>query len=90
MYEELDDIPEESTQISNAVDDEMMVLDEEAEMEARLAEYEAQSTQRPGSPSLSDDEDYDSLFIDILSQQQQQHQQQASHDFGLSGDMDMS
>jgi hypothetical protein len=88
--DDLDDISEEVNMQDRAgADDEAMILDEEAELEARLAEYESQSTQshhgRPASPSLSDDDDYDSLFMDFLSQQRN-----SSQDIVLSGEMDMS
>ena len=53
-----------------------MMLDdvpEEEEIEAMIASYEQQqsgSTQRPASPSLSDDEEYDDIFAELMSQEQ--------------------
>ncbi|KAI0836773.1 hypothetical protein F5Y06DRAFT_298463 [Hypoxylon sp. FL0890] len=72
--------------------DDMMVdaiaQEEEEELNAMLSMYEAQSSQPPSDPAssaISDDEDYDSLFMDFLSQQQP-----SSQDFISSGQMDMS
>ncbi|OTA93906.1 hypothetical protein M434DRAFT_30412 [Hypoxylon sp. CO27-5] len=72
--------------------DDMMVdaiaQEEEEELNAMLSMYEAQSSQPPvgpASPAISDDEDYDSLFMDFLSQQRS-----SSQDFISSGQMDMS
>ncbi|KAK6076765.1 hypothetical protein SCUP234_03175 [Seiridium cupressi] len=95
--DELEDIPELPEVPRPAADeDDMMVdthaMEEEAELEAMLSAYEAQSSQplpqRPNSPSLSDDE-YDSLFMDLLSQQGPQRHEQ-SQDILLSGQMDLS
>lgn len=64
---------------SHANADEMMVdeiaLQEERELEALLMSYDERSPtqqppdgiQRPYSPSLSDDEDYDALFMELVS-----------------------
>jgi hypothetical protein len=83
----------ETTQPPSEDLDEMMVdshaREEEAELDAMLSMYEAPSSSqapaRPDSPCLSDDDDYDSLFMDLLSQQGQ-----SSQDIVLSGEMDMS
>lgn len=93
--DELDDIPEAMEEQAPPEDfDEMMVDShaqrEEAELDAMFSMYEAESSSqqppvRPHSPCLSDDDDYDSLFMDLLSQQQQ-----SSPDIFLSGQMDMS
>jgi hypothetical protein len=92
--DELDDITETVEEQMPPEDfDEMMVDShaqrEEAELDAMFSTYEAQSSSqqppvRSDSPSLSDDDDYDSLFMDLLSQQQ------SSQDTVLSGQMDMS
>lgn len=84
---EIDDIPEIMRESGS---DEMMVDDvaqEEAELDAMLSMFESQSSSqapaRPNTPSLSDDEDYDCLFMDLLSQENDQN-------LVLSGEMDMS
>lgn len=78
---EIDDIPEEIEQPDEMLyqdTDDMMVdtiaQEEEAELDAMLSLYEEQSSAsasqapaRPQSMSWSDDEDYDSLFQDLLS-----------------------
>lgn len=92
---ELDDIPEppNGTEPAPEAADEMMVdiieQQEEAELDAMVESYGVQHFSdpptRPDSPSLSDGDDYDSLFMDLLSQQQS-----GQDDVGLSGEMDMS
>lgn len=76
------------------VDADAMMVDmleqvELAELEALVSTISEQSSTRndkpPDSPRWSDDDEYDALFIDYLSQQQQQDQEMAS-----SGDMDLS
>ncbi|KAI1370162.1 hypothetical protein F4677DRAFT_439149 [Hypoxylon crocopeplum] len=90
---EIEDIQE--LQGSSQDPDDMMVdaiaQEEEQELNAMLSMYEAQSLQPPPEPSspaslaLSEDEDYDSLFMDLLSQQER-----SSQDFVSSGQMDIS
>ncbi|KAH8671188.1 hypothetical protein BX600DRAFT_434313 [Xylariales sp. PMI_506] len=102
--DDLDDALVENQQPDDMLMTESYALQEEAELDAMLSMYEAESqpqthtwsqqtTQSTASPWLSDDEeDYDGLFIDILSQQSspQQHQATSSEDITLSGQMDMS
>ncbi|RYP53843.1 hypothetical protein DL768_001294 [Monosporascus sp. mg162] len=95
--DEIDDIPELHAEAPGPAQeaDEMMVdavmQEEEQELEAMLSMLEAQSSSqvpaRPDMPSLSDDDDYDSIFMDLLSQQQQRS---SSPDLVLSGHMDIS
>ncbi|KAI0505917.1 hypothetical protein F5B22DRAFT_651205 [Xylaria bambusicola] len=93
VYEnELEDIPENPYELSQEADNMMvdaMAQEEEAELDAMLslldAEASSQVPRRPGTPSLSDDEDYDTLFMDILSQQTDE-----GDGFISSGQMDMS
>ncbi|KAK8055869.1 hypothetical protein PG993_001096 [Apiospora rasikravindrae] len=82
--------------------DDMMLDAMEQDEDAMLSMYEAEalSTQpqqqqhqqgsppRPDSPFVSDDEDYDNIFMDLLSNRQQEYNP-PSHDFA-SGEMDMS
>lgn len=77
--------------------DDMMLDAMEQDEDAMLSMYEAEalSTQsqqtappRPNSPFMSDDEDYDNIFMDLLSHRQQEGG--TPHDFASSGDMDMS
>ncbi|KAK6843104.1 hypothetical protein PG987_003964 [Apiospora arundinis] len=82
--------------------DSMMLDAMEQDEDAMLSMYEAEahSTQppqqqlhqgappRPDSPFLSDDDDYDNIFMDLLSHQQQGNS--APHNFASSGEMDMS
>ncbi|KAI1389591.1 uncharacterized protein F4822DRAFT_398888 [Hypoxylon trugodes] len=92
--DEIDDIPELQRQVPPENPDDMMMVDEiaqqeERELDAMLSMYEAQSTQTsqpfvPQSPAMSDDEDYDSIFMDLLSQQR------SNQNFISSGQMDMS
>lgn len=99
MFEnDVDDIPEAPPERHGPFPDEddMMVdthaMEEEAELEAMLSTYEGQTSNQPSqipeSPTLSDDE-YDSLFMDLISQPGHS-QQQSSEDLVLSGQMDMS
>ena len=72
--------------------DDMMLDALEREEDAMLSLYEAQAssqqqqqaTPRPPSPSFDDDE-YDSLFIDLLSPSDQEN-----HDVHMSNEMDLS
>ncbi|KAF4971427.1 hypothetical protein FSARC_1736 [Fusarium sarcochroum] len=73
-------------------EDEMME-DEDEQLEAMLASYEEQQTtssQRPLSPTLSD-EDYDDVFAELIAQEQsEQGTQPASQDrMDTSGDIEM-
>lgn len=99
--DEIDEIPDLRAEASRSPQDpdEMMVDSiaeaEEQELDAMLSLWEAPppsqaSTQAPArtdSPNLSDDEDYDSLFMDLLSSQAQPS---SSPDLVLSGQMDIS
>lgn len=96
--DELDDILElQRPQMEQQQDpDEMMVdamvQEEEEELNAMLSMLETHSSQARGgkAPStLSDDDDYDDLFIDFLSQQGQTSQN-ANQQFASSRQMDMS
>lgn len=101
MFEnEIDDIPdlraEEALRSTQDTDKDEMMVDtiaeaEEQELNAMLSMLEAEpSSQAPvrhDSPSMSDDDDYDSLFMDLLCQQQPQS---SSPHFALSGQMDIS
>ncbi|KAH8201944.1 hypothetical protein TruAng_003936 [Truncatella angustata] len=97
--QDLEDIPEYPTAQQPAPDeDDTMVdshaMEEEAELDAMLSAYEAHSPQqaplqRLDSPSLSDDE-YDNLFMDLLSLPPNRQQSQESGDLALSGQMDLS
>ncbi|KAH8170669.1 hypothetical protein LIA77_09450 [Sarocladium implicatum] len=64
-----------------ADDDDMMEDDVpgDEDIEAMLASYEqdAHTSQRPRSPSFSDDE-YDDIFADLMSREQPQHSQSGS------------
>ncbi|TRX93463.1 hypothetical protein FHL15_005738 [Xylaria flabelliformis] len=89
--DELEDIPESAFEAQDKTDD--MIVDaiareEEAELDAMLSLLDnnssPQTVKRPDTPSLSDDEDYDTLFMDILSQQSTDDR------FISSGEMDMS
>ncbi|KAI0448429.1 hypothetical protein F5B21DRAFT_518918 [Xylaria acuta] len=90
--DELEDTPE-SVFEAQAETDDMMVdaiaREEEAELDAMLSLLDtassSQTPRRPDTPSLSDDEDYDTLFMDILS-----HQNADCDRFTSSGEMDMS
>ncbi|KAK7970291.1 hypothetical protein PG988_009364 [Apiospora saccharicola] len=77
--------------------DDMMLDAMEQDEDAMLSMYEAEalSTQpqqrvppRPDSPFMSDDEDYDNIFMDLLSRRQQETS--TPHNFASSGEMDMS
>ncbi|KAI0473253.1 hypothetical protein GGR56DRAFT_677266 [Xylariaceae sp. FL0804] len=70
-----------------------MAQEEEAEMDAMLSMLEVRSpplreapAARPDSPSWSDDDDYDSLFRDMICQQEAD----SSQEFASSGQMDLS
>ncbi|KAI1778697.1 hypothetical protein F4818DRAFT_307704 [Hypoxylon cercidicola] len=91
--DEIEDIPELQYDTRQNPDDMMvdaMAQEEEEEINAMLSMLEAQSSQSPqlpaGLPSSapSDDEDYDSIFRDLMSQDR------SSQDFALSGQMDIS
>ncbi|KAI8629856.1 hypothetical protein F5Y19DRAFT_61849 [Xylariaceae sp. FL1651] len=89
---ELEDIPETIDAAWQETDDMMvdaMAQEEEAEMDAMLSMLEtgpfsSQTPARPDTPALSNDEDYDTLFMDILSQQD------GDSELVSSGQMDMS
>ncbi|KAI1140213.1 hypothetical protein F5Y05DRAFT_411275 [Hypoxylon sp. FL0543] len=90
--DEIEDFVELQRETQPQDPDDIMVdaiaQEEEEELNAMLSTYEAQSSQRPvgpASPAISDDEDYDSIFMDFLSQQQV-----SSQDIISSGQMDMS
>ncbi|KAK5632130.1 hypothetical protein RRF57_007844 [Xylaria bambusicola] len=93
VYEnELEDIPENPYELSQAADDTMvdaMAQEEEAELDAMLSLLDTDSSsqlpRRPDTPSLSDDENYDTLFMNMLSQQTDE-----GDGFISSGQMDMS
>ncbi|KAJ2980832.1 hypothetical protein NUW58_g6841 [Xylaria curta] len=88
---ELEYIPETALEAQEDVDSMManaMAQEEEAELDAMLSLLDTSSPQTPNYPdasSLSDDEDYDSLFMDILS-----HQDSGGDRFTPSGRMDTS
>ncbi|KAI4598640.1 hypothetical protein KJ359_002530 [Pestalotiopsis sp. 9143b] len=100
MFEDdLEDLPQLSQSHSPAYqeDDDMMVdshaMEEQAELDAMLSAYEAENTERTPteraeSPTLSDDE-YDNIFMDMLSQDGRQPQQ-GGEDVDMSGEMDLS
>ncbi|OTA99884.1 hypothetical protein M426DRAFT_324774 [Hypoxylon sp. CI-4A] len=89
--DEIEDFRELQQQEATQNPDDMMVdviAQEEEELNAMLSMFESQSSQplpRPSSPALTDDEDYDDIFMDILSQQGS-----GSQDIVLSGQMDIS
>ncbi|KAI1747793.1 hypothetical protein F4782DRAFT_519859 [Xylaria castorea] len=90
--DELEDIPESTFEAHEETDDTMVdaiAREEEAELDAMLSLLDTSSSlqtpKRPDTPSLSDDEDYDTLFMDILSQQSADCDR-----FVSSGEMDMS
>ncbi|RYC54976.1 hypothetical protein CHU98_g11233 [Xylaria longipes] len=89
--DELEDIPESMFEAQEETDDMMVdaiAREEEAELDAMLSLLDTSSLQtprRPDTPSLSDDEDYDTLFMDMLSQQSIH----CDH-FTSSGQMDLS
>ncbi|ETS81690.1 hypothetical protein PFICI_06692 [Pestalotiopsis fici W106-1] len=94
-FEEIPDILQSNS--ATREQDDMMVdshaMDEEAELEAMLSAYEVENTEQkthelPDSSSLSDD-DYDSIFMDLLSQDGPPPQQ-SQEDLVMSGQMDMS
>lgn len=65
-------------------EDDMMLdgIPEEDEMDAMVASYEEQqanASQRPPSPTLSD-EDYDDIFAELISQEELQPQEQMATD----------
>ncbi|KAK7433101.1 hypothetical protein QQZ08_000030 [Neonectria magnoliae] len=74
-------------------EDEMMVDDamEDQELEAMLASYQEQhpaSMQRP--PSTISDDDYDDIFAELISQEQQQaRHQEALNQMDISGEDDV-
>ncbi|KAF2963731.1 hypothetical protein GQX73_g9847 [Xylaria multiplex] len=88
---DLEDIPENPHGLHEETDDMMVdaiAQEEEAELDAMLSFLDTSSMQvprRPDTPSLSDDEDYDELFMDLLSQEGGD-----SDGFISSGQMDMS
>ncbi|KAI0538785.1 hypothetical protein GGR58DRAFT_500760 [Xylaria digitata] len=88
---ELENIPENPYELHEETDDMMVdtiAQEEEAELDAMLSFLDTSSLQvprRPETPSLSDDEGYDELFMDLLSQEGGD-----SDGFMSSGQMDMS
>lgn len=94
----LEAIPEVSASLEAGVDADAMMVDmfeqeQAAEFEALMSSMAARQQQRqqgssgpPGSPHWSDDEDYDALFMDYLSQEQQSQEEPPIS----SGDMDLS
>ncbi|KAI0414366.1 hypothetical protein F5X98DRAFT_377820 [Xylaria grammica] len=88
---ELEDILENPYEPHEETDDMMVdaiAQEEEAELDAMLSLLNTSSLQtpvRPDAASLSDDEDYDALFTDMLSQQRDEND-----GFISSGQMDMS
>ncbi|KAI1211513.1 uncharacterized protein F4807DRAFT_458408 [Annulohypoxylon truncatum] len=95
--DEIDDILElQRRQPEDQDPDEMMVdamaQEEEAELNAMLSMLETHSSQpraETTSPTLVDDDDYDDLFMDLLSQQGQTSHN-TNQGFASSGQMDMS
>ncbi|KAI1112329.1 hypothetical protein F5Y14DRAFT_442670 [Nemania sp. NC0429] len=91
--EELDEIAEDPREVREETDDMMVdaiAREEEAELDAMLSLLDTtsspQASRRPDTPSsLDDEEDYDALFMDMLSQQRDDRDE-----FILSGEMDMS
>lgn len=92
--DEIEEIPPEySHEVQEEAADDMMVdaiaREEEAELDAMLSLLDnsssVQESRQPDVPSLSDDDDYDSLFMEILSQQKSGHDE-----FVCSGEMDLS
>ncbi len=94
--DEIDDIPDLWAEASRSTPDpdEMMVdtiaQAEEQELDAMISMLEVQSSSeafvRRDSQLVSDDDDYDSLFMDLICQQQQS----SSPNLALSGQMDIS
>ncbi|GAP91171.2 hypothetical protein SAMD00023353_5300720 [Rosellinia necatrix] len=91
--DELEQIPEHPHEIPEEADDMMVdsiAREEEAELDAMLSflntSPSSRESRRPDTPSLSDDEDYDALFMDILSQPQSD----GCDGFISSGQMDLS
>jgi len=91
--EDIEDIPVRPEEPQPEMDDMMvdvLAQDEEEELNAMLSLLDTTSSAhtaiRPGTPSLSDDEDYDALFMDILNQEEGGD----SDAFISSGQMDMS
>lgn len=96
----LEAIPEASAHQEAGVDADAMMVDmfeqeQAAEVEALVLSISAGQQQQqqqqvasgsPDSPHWSDDEDYDALFMDYLSQEQRGHNQAPAS----SGDMDLS
>ncbi|KAI8957847.1 hypothetical protein F5Y11DRAFT_352104 [Daldinia sp. FL1419] len=91
--DEIEDIAELQRETIGSPDDTMVDIlaqEEEEQLDAMLSMLEAQnqsSQPRAGttSPAISDDEDYDHLFMDFLSQQEMSDQ-----GFISSGQMDIS
>ncbi|KAI1395056.1 hypothetical protein F4819DRAFT_492853 [Hypoxylon fuscum] len=95
--DEIEDIPELQRESPQNPDDMMVdaiAQEEEEELNAMFSMYEAQSSRlsQPSQPpmqteppALSDDEDYDDIFQDLLSQQEG-----STQDLALSGQMDIS
>ncbi|KAI1100198.1 hypothetical protein F4804DRAFT_336476 [Jackrogersella minutella] len=89
--DEIEDFPELQQEPPQDADDMMvdaMAQEEEEELNAMLSMLKTPSSRqpaRPSSPAIPDDEDYDHLFMDLLSQQER-----SSQGFVSSGQMDMS
>lgn len=91
-------IPEASASRERGLDDmemgaddvlvDMFEQEQQAEMDA-MAEAMSSGERPPDSAPWSDDEDYDSLFMDYLEQEQQERPVH-SQDVDSSGDMDLS
>jgi predicted transcriptional regulator len=89
---EIENIPEDSNEVHHETDDTMVdaiAQEEEAEVDAMLSLLDTRSSSQVQElsyiSSLSDDEDYDTLFMDMLSQQEGDIE-----GFVSSGQMDMS
>ncbi|KAI3325861.1 hypothetical protein HD806DRAFT_488459 [Xylariaceae sp. AK1471] len=90
--DEIEDVPENPNEVQYETDNMMVdaiAQEEEAEVDAMLSLLDTRSSSQVPEPpymaSLSDDEDYDTLFMDILSRQEGD-----SKGFVPSGQMDMS
>ncbi|KAI1178642.1 hypothetical protein F4777DRAFT_537418 [Nemania sp. FL0916] len=89
---EFEDVPADQHPVQEETDDMMVdaiAQEEEAELDAMISLLDTSSPQashQANPSSLSDDEDYDALFMDILSQERDVH----DNGFTSSGQMDMS
>lgn len=80
----LEAIPEEAGD-ADAMMVDMFEQEQEAELQALVSSMAAPGPPPPVSPHWSDDDEYDALFADFLSREQQ-----ARHPAPESGDMDLS